>query len=300
MRRVFSLYSFSINHLMARSMNEFPLINVDELQALLNKQKPVVLLDATINKVNQQIDQDGVAPELIPHSIFFNIEGAFSDHSNPLPHTMVNATTFEREARALGITTDSIVVIYDRWGIYSSPRAWWMFRAMGHTNTFVLQGGLPTWKAKQLPVASKHIDTATFTKGNFVAKPQKEYWTNKKDILRGLQQKENTIIDARSAGRFAGSNPEPRAGLRSGHIPDSHNLPFDEVLAGTHFKSVPELQKIFEPLIRDKPVVFSCGSGISAAIIALAAQQLGHENLSIYDGSWSEWGADENVPIEKK
>ncbi|PVH24401.1 sulfurtransferase [Sphingobacterium corticibacter] len=280
-------------------MNTFPLIDVKALQALLDEQKPVVLLDATIDKVNQQIDQDGVTPELIPNSIFFDIEGAFSDHSNPLPHTMIDAATFESEARALGINANSMLVTYDRWGIYSSPRAWWMFRAMGHTNTFVLQGGLPAWKAQQLPVVSKHMDTATLTKGNFVAKPQNEYWINKEEILRGLQQNENTIIDARSAGRFAGSSPEPRAGLQSGHIPGSHNLPFDEVLAGTHYKGVAELQNIFEPLISDKPVVFSCGSGISPAIIALAAQQLDYPNLSIYDGSWSEWGADENVPIEK-
>ncbi len=280
-------------------MNTFPLIDVKALQALLDQQKPVVLLDATIDKVNQRIDIADVDPQLIPDSIFMDIEGAFSDHSNPLPHTMVDAATFEREARALGINADSIVVIYDRWGIYSSPRAWWMFRSMGHENTFVLQGGLPAWKEQQLPVVAKHRNTATLTKGNFVAKPQKEYWINKEEILRGLQETENTIIDARSAGRFAGTASEPRAGLRSGHIPGSYNLPFDEVLVGTHYKSIVELQKIFEPLISDKPVVFSCGSGISAAIIALAARQLDYQNLSIYDGSWSEWGADENVQIEK-
>ncbi|MFD2743637.1 MULTISPECIES: sulfurtransferase [Sphingobacterium] len=277
-----------------------PIIDIPELHLLIAQGKPVVLIDATIDKVNQRIDSKDSVPELIPDSVFMDLEEKFSDHSNPLPHTMVDDATFEREARAMGINQDSILVIYDRWGIYSSPRAWWMFRSMGHENTFVLQGGLPAWKEQHLPVVSKHQSTRTIATGNFVVHPQPYFWKSKTDLLKGLEENDTTIIDARNANRYGGKSPEPRAGLRSGHIPSSHNLPFDEVLSGTRYKTVPELQKIFEPFIDDKSVVFSCGSGITAAIIALAAYQIGFDHLAIYDGSWAEWGADENLPIEKE
>ncbi|MCL7989317.1 sulfurtransferase [Sphingobacterium sp. lm-10] len=280
-------------------MHNLPLINIAALHVLIAQGKSVVLIDATIDKVNQRIDADGATPELIPDSVFMDIEEKFSDHSNPLPHTFVDAAKFEKEAQALGINRDSILVIYDRWGVYSSPRAWWMFRAMGHENTFVLQGGLPAWKEQHLPIVSKHLDTATLPHGNFIANPQPNFWKSKAEILKGLKDQENTIIDARSASRFAGTSQEPRAGLRSGHIPGAQNLPFDQVLSDIQYKDSSALKAIFDPLIGEKPVVFSCGSGISAAIIALAAYQLGYEDLAIYDGSWAEWGADENVPVER-
>ncbi|MFD2600144.1 sulfurtransferase [Sphingobacterium corticis] len=277
-------------------MQNKPLIDVATLQRWLSEAKDVKILDATIDKVNQSIDADGKQAEYIPNSLFLDIEGKFSDHSNPLPHTMVDAKTFEQEARSLGINADTIVVIYDRWGIYSSPRAWWMFRYMGHPETYVLHGGLAEWKSAGLPTTNIHESNTQIKEGNFVAKPISDWLTGKNDILEKLNT-DVAIIDARSKGRFEGTAPEPRAGLRSGHIPGSSNLPFDNILHGPHYQSEHDLHQVFEPILTDNQAIFTCGSGISAAILALAAYQIGHENISIYDGSWSEWGANDNLPV---
>lgn len=273
-----------------------PLIQVADL-ADLTSNTDLVILDATIDKVDQKIDP--IQPVLIPDSLFFDIEGKFSDPRSGLPHTMVAPERFQEEAQALGINRRSIIVVYDRWGVYSSPRAWWMFRCMGHEQTFVLNGGLPAWQQHKLPTMSKHAISATT--GDFNAQPVASWITDKETIANQLAFGALRLIDARSAGRFEGSAPEPRPGLPSGHIPGASNLPFNMVLDGTFYKDQEKLAEILAPhLSTVKPNVCSCGSGITAAIVALAAYQTGNENISVYDGSWAEWAADTAMPIQTR
>lgn len=270
-----------------------PLINIETLHELSANNK-LVILDATIDKVNEKIDNHNRA--LIPNSLFFDIEGCFSDHSSGLPHTMVSATIFSEQVQRLGINQDSIIVIYDRWGVYSSPRAWWMFRYMGHTQTYVLDGGIKAWQEADLPTTGSHINNTK--QGNFIASIQPDWITDKQTILASLATNQSNIIDARGEGRFNGISPEPRPGVRSGHIPTSSNIPFDLVLEGTYLKDVQTLKALFNThLSNSKQNIFSCGSGITASILALAAFQAGRSNISVYDGSWAEWGSDPTLPI---
>lgn len=273
-----------------------PLIRVSDLEDLMSN-KELIILDATIDKIDQKIDQ--TQPAFIPNSLFVDIEGKFSDPRSGLPHTLVDPGTFEREAQALGINQRSILVVYDRWGVYSSPRAWWMFCYMGHEQTFVLDGGLPAWRQRDLPTVSEHA-TPRVT-GDFRAQPVASWITGKETIARQLDTASLNIIDARSKGRFEGSAPEPRPGLPSGHIPGASNLPFHEVLDGPSYRDKESLTKLLAPhLSTAKPNVFSCGSGITAAVVALAAYATGNRNISVYDGSWAEWAADETLPIETR
>lgn len=276
-------------------MKTSALISTDQALKLINEENAIIL-DATIDKVNQKMDNSQL--DLLPNSLFFDIEGVFSDHTSKFPHTMVSADKFTQEAQKLGINKDSTIIVYDRWGIYSSPRAWWMFRYMGLNNVYVLNGGEPAWKAAGLPIVHSYGEVRGI--GNFKAEEYYEWFISKEELIERIGDDDMTITDARSSGRFHGSVPEPREGLRSGHIPHSKNLPFDLVIDGITYQDEMELQKLYDGKIdAAKQNIFTCGSGISAAIIALGAFQLGTDYITIYDGSWSEWGADPDTPIEK-
>lgn len=238
----------------------------------------LVLLDGSLKKSNT----------IIPTALSFDWD-KFSDLSNPLPHMMPTAEQFTQEAQALGINSNSILVVYDQIGIYSSARVWWMFRAMGLSNCFVLDGGLPEWL--NMGYECNNAYAVPRGKGNFKAVYNTKLISNKEEVSQALADKNKIVIDARSADRFNGKAAEPRAGLRMGHMPNSINIPFERVLLDQKIRPVAELEKIFEQIgDKNTALIFSCGSGVTACIDALAATTIGFKNISIYDGSWSEWG----------
>jgi len=236
--------------------------------------------------------------EHIPGAIFFDIDEIADTKSN-LPHMLPPPEKFSSRMRSMGIGDGSRIVIYDSAGLFSAARVWWTFRVMGVDDVSVLDGGLPKWKKEGRPIESG--EPVGRTTRHFTARRNLDLVRDVSDIKALLKDKSAEIVDARAPERFAGTAPEPRPGLRSGHIPGSHNLPYGKLLNqdGT-LKSAPELERLFAEAGVDlsKPVVASCGSGITASVLALALAQIGHRRAAVYDGSWSEWGADQSLPIE--
>ncbi len=228
--------------------------------------------------------------EHIPGAMFFDIDD-ISDEKSPLPHTLPPAAKFASRMRKMGIGDGMRIIVYDTEGLYSAARVWWMFRVMGHADVAVLNGGLKKWKAEGRPVTDDV--TQLRTPRHFTARLHHELVRDKADVMGLVGSKTVQIVDARAAARFAGTAPEPRAGLRSGHIPSSKNVPFGSLLnADGTMKSEAELTAVFKSAGVDpaKPVVASCGSGVTAGVIALALARLGQTDAAVYDGSWSEWG----------
>lgn len=264
-----------------------PLVSVKWLEQHLDASN-LVILDASIPKVTGDGSNDTNNVQ-IPNARFFDLKNKFSDSRAPFPTTFPTQEQFQREAQNLGINKYSAIVIYDDKGIYSSPRAWWLFRAFGHNNVAVLDGGLPAWITSHNKVEPKQQTPAKT--GDFTAKLQLHLMKFFNDVKKESVDAKHVIIDARSRGRFIGTEPEPRKGLRSGTIPNSRNLPFDELLDNGKFKTEAELLNIFSSVANTSDnITFSCGSGITACVLALGAELAGYKNLSVYDGSWTEWG----------
>lgn len=233
----------------------------------------------------------------ISGAVFFDID-AIADSDTNLPHMLPSPEKFAREVGALGIGDGDQVVVYDVRGVVSAARVWWTFRAFGHEDVAVLDGGLRQWRAEGRPVES---GTPSPIGRRLTARLRPALVRDLEAVRANLATRAAQVIDARSRGRFAGTEPEPRAGLRGGHIPGSLNLPYDELYRpdGT-LRPEPELRDAFAKAGLDpsRPVITSCGSGVTASVLALALHVLGQRDVAVYDGSWSEWGGRTDTPVE--
>ncbi|WP_226554377.1 3-mercaptopyruvate sulfurtransferase [Celeribacter naphthalenivorans] len=231
----------------------------------------------------------------LPGAKRFDFDSKIKDHGSDLPHMMPTPEAFEAAARALGISATSQIVIYDGAGIFAAPRAWWMFKAMGHDAVSVLNGGFPAWTAAGGPIETGPETAAA--PGDFTARPAAERLASAEDVLEvvnGQADQPTAIVDARGAPRFEGSQPEPRPGLRSGHMPGARNIPFDQVLSDGQYRDAEDIRRIWAAagLPDQGRIIASCGSGVTASVLALAAESAGLPVVTVYDGSWSEWGQD--------
>ena len=274
------------------------LTETDELARELDA-PDLVIIDASWHMPDEGKDAHAeYVAEHIPGAIFFDID-EIADTKSSLPHMLPPPEKFSSRMRSMGIGDGSRIVIYDSAGLFSAARVWWTFRVMGVDDVSVLNGGLPKWKAEGRPIESGQPIGRTTR--HFTARRNLDLVRDVSDIKALLKDKSAELVDARAPERFAGTAPEPRPGLRSGHIPGAHNLPYGKLLNsdGT-LKSASELERLFAEAGVDlsKPVVTSCGSGVTASVLALALAQIGHRRAAVYDGSWSEWGADQSLPIE--
>jgi thiosulfate/3-mercaptopyruvate sulfurtransferase len=274
-----------------------PLVSTEWLAAHLGDPK-VRVIDASFKMpgVLPLPIEDYLAAH-IPGAVFFDVD-AVSDHSVDLPHMYPDAAQFARDVAALGISNDDTVVLYDSGGWVAAPRAWWMFLSFGHHNTKILDGGLKKWRAEGRTIETGRPSPKP---GQFAAKLDASYVRSKQQLVANLSTGTEQLVDARARGRFDGSVNEPRPGLRAGHIPGSRNLPYNELFdASTGTMKSPEaLRAAFTGAGLDlsRPIVTTCGSGVSAAVLTLALYRIGVRGTALYDGSWAEWGLADGPPI---
>jgi thiosulfate/3-mercaptopyruvate sulfurtransferase len=262
--------------------------------------------DPQIRVVDSSFKLPGITPTAredydrghIPGAVFFDIDD-IAEPGTSLPHMIPSHELFSRKMEGLGIGDGVRVIVYDSAGLSSAGRAWWMLRLFGHHDVALLDGGLPKWKAEGRPV-----DTAAPRPPHrrFTARFDPALVRDKRALLDNLSTRREQVVDARAAGRFAGTAEETRPGLRRGHIPSSRNLPYDWVTdPQTHqMRDADRLSALFRDagVALDRPVVTSCGSGVTACALALALHLIGHPGAAVYDGSWSEWGLPGDTPIE--
>lgn len=231
----------------------------------------------------------------IPGAVFFD-QGAIADQTTGLPHSLPSPEFFAAEVEKLGISTTDTIVVYDGPGIFSAPRVWWMFRVMGARSVYVLDGGLDGWKAEGRPLQTDLPEPAP---AKFDVAFDRNRVTSFAEMMEIVEAGSRQIADARPQGRFTGDEPEPREGMRSGHMPGARSVAALSLSEGGHLKDLAALRTIFADAGIDitQPIVTSCGSGVTAAVITLALESLGHRDNTLYDGSWSEWGSRAETPV---
>jgi thiosulfate/3-mercaptopyruvate sulfurtransferase len=234
----------------------------------------------------------------IPGAVYFDIDD-IADQQSALPHMLPDPARFSSRMRKLGLGDGTRIVIYDANRYSASARAWWMLRVFGHPDVAVLDGGLAKWRAEARPLDDRPV---TPREAHFTARQNHLLVRELEQVRANLVGRREQLVDARPAGRFRGTEPEPRAGLRGGHIPQSLNLPHLDLLAGDGTLRPPaELRRRFDAIGLDlaRPIVTTCGSGVTACTVALALHELGAGDVAVYDGSWSEWGGRDDTPIER-
>jgi thiosulfate/3-mercaptopyruvate sulfurtransferase len=272
------------------------LVSTEWLADHLND-KNVVVVDGSYLVLQKRDAHAEYRAGHIPGAAFFDVDKV-ADHSSELPHMLPGPTQFGEAVSALGIGNDTTVIIYDSIGLYSAPRVWWTFRILGAKNAYILDGGLPKWKAE-----GRSLETGESKRSpqKFHAEMNVGAVATLADMRMAVADKSAQIVDARSAERFAGKAPEPRPGLRSGHIPGAFNVPFDRVLDNGNLASRERVEAAFRNagVDLDKPIITSCGSGMTAAILTFALDSIGRTAKGLYDGSWTEWGGRPDLPVER-